>query len=199
MTTTNGTPVEETSVELGDATSWAENIVHTAINMRASERLSGAALRMWGAGALLIEAGGGTDHRLGVKLSLDALIMQPEVLAWVAREARDHLAKVEAAKTTPVPTKTTWLQNGPKALAVIRALEARARSLLALAVCLHPQRIERPLGLLVASTTVARRRAGRTVFCDLVAAVFAPKGDRAWLSSTHYIIRAKVASFLFRA
>ncbi len=34
-----------------------------------------------------------------MKLSLDALIMQPEVLAWVAREARDHLVKVEAAET----------------------------------------------------------------------------------------------------
>ncbi len=31
------------------------------------------------------------QHRQAVKLSLDALIMQPEVLAWVAREARDHL------------------------------------------------------------------------------------------------------------
>ena len=50
MTTTNGTPVEP-SVALKDATSWASNIVHTAINMCADERLSGAARRLWDAGA----------------------------------------------------------------------------------------------------------------------------------------------------
>ncbi len=33
MTTTNGTPVEETSVELGDAMNWAADIVNTAINL----------------------------------------------------------------------------------------------------------------------------------------------------------------------
>ena len=102
MTTTN-----HTSVALGDATSWAENIVHTAINMRAADRLSGAALRLWQAGAPLFEAETGSpDHRQAVKLSLDALIMQPEVLAWVARESRDHLANVEAAETTPAPAIT---------------------------------------------------------------------------------------------
>ena len=110
MTTSNNTtstPVEkdqETSLDLRDATNWAENIVHTAINMRAADRLSGAALRLWEAGAPLFEAETGSpDHREAVKLSLDALIMQPEVLAWVAREARDHLATVETAETLHGP------------------------------------------------------------------------------------------------
>ncbi len=57
---------------------------------------------------------------------------------------------------------------------------AGTRPLLALVVCFHPQRIQRPLGLRSASTTVARRWAGRTVFGDLVAAVLAPEGDGAW-------------------
>ncbi len=35
MTTTNGTPVEEASMELRDAMNWAADIVNTAINMRA--------------------------------------------------------------------------------------------------------------------------------------------------------------------
>ncbi len=70
-------------------------------------------------------------------------------------------------------------------------LKTGARSLLALAVGLDPQRIQRPLGLLMARTTVARRRAGRAVFGNLVAAVFTPEGDRAWLSSIHYIIMVK--------
>ncbi len=35
MTTTNGTPVEETSVELKDAMNWAADIVNTAINRSA--------------------------------------------------------------------------------------------------------------------------------------------------------------------
>ena len=123
--TTNGTPPDETSVDLKDATNWAADIVNTAINMRAHTRLSGAALRLWDAAVPLFETECWSgQHRQAVKLSLDALIMQPDVLAWVAREARDHLAKVEAAETTPVPTKTSWLQDGQKALAVIRALEA---------------------------------------------------------------------------
>ncbi len=53
---------------------------------------------------------------------------------------------------------------------------------------LHPQRIERPMGLRIADGTVARRRAGRAVFRDLVTAVLTPEGDRARLSSGHYII-----------
>lgn len=116
MTTTNGTPVKETSLQLREATSWAENIVHTAINMKAADRLSGAALRLWDAAVPLWEGGetASPDHRQAVKLSLDALIMQPEVLAWVAREARDHLAKVEAADGAPVEAST------PEDLAVPR-------------------------------------------------------------------------------
>jgi hypothetical protein len=130
MTTTNGTPtaaetLQETSMHLMDATNWAADIVNTAINMRAHTRLSGAALRLWEAAVPLFETERWSgQHRQAIKLSLDALIMQPEVLAWVAREARDHLVKVEAAETTPAPTKITWLQDGQKALAVIRALEA---------------------------------------------------------------------------
>ena len=103
MTTTNGTPVEP-SIALKDATSWASNIVHTAINMCADERLSGAARRLWDAGAPLHEAPQWSpEHRHAVQLQLDALIMQPEVLAWVAREARDHLATVETAETLHGP------------------------------------------------------------------------------------------------
>ena len=91
MTTTNGTPVEEASVELRDATNWAADIVNTAINLNAADRLSGAALRLWEAAVPLFETERWSgQHRQAVKLSLDALIMQPEVLAWVAREARDH-------------------------------------------------------------------------------------------------------------
>ncbi len=100
MTTTNGTPVEETSVELGDAMNWAADIVNTAINMRAHTRLSGAALRLWDAAVPLFESKNlSIEHRQAIKLCLDALIMQPEVLAWVAREARDHLVKVEAGES----------------------------------------------------------------------------------------------------
>ena len=100
MTTTNGTPVDEASVELRDATNWAADIVNTAINMDAPTRLSGAALRVWEtAQRVLADAPReSAEHRHGVKLSLDALIMQPEALAWVASEARDHLVKVEAAE-----------------------------------------------------------------------------------------------------
>ena len=104
MTTTNGTPVEETSVELGDAMNWAADIVNTAINMRAHTRLSGAALRLWDAAVPLFESKNlSIEHRQAIKLCLDALIMQPEVLAWVAREARDHLATVETAETLHGP------------------------------------------------------------------------------------------------
>ena len=100
MTTTNGTPVEETSVELGDAMNWAADIVNTAINMRAHTRLSGAALRLWDAAIPLFESKNlSIEHRQAIKLCLDALIMQPEVLAWVAREARYHLVKVEAGES----------------------------------------------------------------------------------------------------
>ena len=103
MTTTNGTPVEETSVELMDAMNWAADIVNTAINMRASDRLTGAALRLWDAAIPLFESKNlSVEHRQAIKLCLDALIMQPEVLAWVAREARDHLVEVEAAEDTPM-------------------------------------------------------------------------------------------------
>ena len=102
MTTTNGTPVEP-SVALKDASNWAENITSTAINMRAGERLSGAALRLWEAGSPLHASDRfSPEHRHAVQLQLDALIMQPEVLAWVAREARDHLVEVEAAEGDPV-------------------------------------------------------------------------------------------------
>jgi len=58
-------------------------------------------------------------------------------------------------------------------------------------VGLDPERIECPLRLRIAGTAVARRRPGRTVFGNLVAAVFTPEGDRAWLSSIHYIIMVK--------
>ena len=104
MTTSNGTPVEKASLRLRQATSWAENIVHTAINMQAADRLSGAALRLWETAVPLFEGGptASPDHRQAVKLCLDALIMQPEVLAWVAREARDHLMQMEAAEDTPM-------------------------------------------------------------------------------------------------
>ena len=67
-------------------------------------------------------------------------------------------------------------------------LKAGTRSLLALSVGLHPQRIQRPLGLLMARTTVARRWTRRAVFGNFVAAMFTPEGDRAWWSSIHYII-----------
>ncbi len=67
-------------------------------------------------------------------------------------------------------------------------LKACARSLLALTVGLHPQRIQRPLGLLMARTTVARRWTRRAVFGNFVATMFTPEGNRAWLSSTHYIL-----------
>jgi len=103
MTTTNGTPVEEASMELRDAMNWASDIVNTAINMRASDRLTGAALRLWDAAIPLFESKNfSVEHRQAIKLCLDALIMQPEVLAWVAREARDHLMQMEAAEDTPM-------------------------------------------------------------------------------------------------
>jgi len=87
-------------MELRDAMNWAADIVNTAINMRAHTRLSGAALRLWDAAIPLFESKNlSIEHRQAIKLCLDALIMQPEVLAWVAREARDHFVKVEAAET----------------------------------------------------------------------------------------------------
>jgi hypothetical protein len=76
MTTTNGTPVEEASVELRDAMNWAADIVNTAINMRADTRLSGAALRLWDAAVPLFESKNlSVEHRQAIKLCLDALIM----------------------------------------------------------------------------------------------------------------------------
>ena len=75
MTTTNGTPVEETSVELMDAMNWAADIVNTAINMRAHTRLSGAVLRLWDAAVPLFESKNlSVEHRQAIKLCLDALI-----------------------------------------------------------------------------------------------------------------------------
>ncbi len=53
---------------------------------------------------------------------------------------------------------------------------------------LDPERIERPLGLLMARTTVARRWTRRAVFSHFVAAVFTPEGNGARLSSRHYLI-----------
>ncbi len=77
MTTDTVPPVEAASLGLREATSWAENIVHTAINMKAADRLSGAALRLWETAVPLFERGeeASPDHRQAVKLSLDALIM----------------------------------------------------------------------------------------------------------------------------
>ncbi len=69
MPTTNGTPVE-----LREATNWAENIVHTAINVKAGDRLSGAALRIWETPSPLFESDPeSSEQRQAVKLSLDAL------------------------------------------------------------------------------------------------------------------------------
>jgi hypothetical protein len=126
MTTTNGTPVEETSVELKDASNWAENITSTAINMRAGERLSGAARRLWEAGSPLHASDRfSPEHRHAVQLQLDALIMQPEVLAWVAREARDHLVKVEAAEVPQEaePVTDTEAAPSPMYLEILEYLE----------------------------------------------------------------------------
>ena len=74
------------------------------------------------------------------------------------------------------------LHHPPRALLPWPAwwtLKARTRPLLALAVGLHPQRIQRPLRLGMARTTVARRWTRRAVFGNFVAAVFTPEGDRA--------------------
>jgi len=123
MTHTNGTPVEA-SVALKDASNWAENITSTAINMRAGERLSGAARRLWEAGAPLHASDRfSPEHRHAVQLQLDALIMQPEVLAWVAREARDHLAKVEAAEEATSAPADVEIAPSPMYLEIREYLE----------------------------------------------------------------------------
>ncbi len=67
-------------------------------------------------------------------------------------------------------------------------LEAGTRSLLALTVGLHPQRIERPLGFGVVLGTIARRLPWPMLLGDFMAAMLAPKGDRLLLSSAHYLI-----------
>jgi len=74
-------------------------------------------------------------------------------------------------------------------------LEACARSPLALAVGLDPERIECPLRLRIAGTAVARRRPGRTLFGNLVTAMLTPEGDGAGLSSRHYLIMVEKMLF----
>jgi hypothetical protein len=73
-------------------------------------------------------------------------------------------------------------------------LEAGTRSLLALAMDLDPEGIERPLCLGMVLNTVARRWTRRAVFGNFVAAMFTPEGDGAWWSSTHYLIMAEKAT-----
>ncbi len=81
------------------------------------------------------------------------------------------------------------LHHPPRALLPWPAwwtLEARTRSLLALAVGLHPQRVQRPLCLVVVLSTVARRWTRRAVFGNFVTAMLTPEGNGAlWSFSTH--------------
>ncbi len=67
-------------------------------------------------------------------------------------------------------------------------LKARTRSLLALPMGLDPERIERSLGFIVASTTVAWRRAGPMLLGNFMAAMLTPERDWLLLSSDHYIL-----------
>ena len=68
------------------------------------------------------------------------------------------------------------------------SLKAGTRSLLALPVGLHPQRIECPLGFGVVRSTVARRLPWPMLLRNLVAAVLTPERDWLLLSSVHYIL-----------
>ena len=102
MTTTNGTPVEETSVALKDATNWAQGITLAAINMYASELLTGEASALWEAAVPLCEAARySVPDRRAILMQLDALLMQPEALVTVAQRTRDHLVRVELDEHDP--------------------------------------------------------------------------------------------------
>jgi len=109
MTTINDTTIaaeklQGPSAELQDATNWASGIVNAAINMDAGEELTGQAKELWSTASSLFESARfSAQHRKGLKLRLDALLMQPEVLIDVAREAGDHLVATEAAEKAQGP------------------------------------------------------------------------------------------------
>ncbi len=109
-TTTAAETLQEPSVLLKDVTNWAEYLLDAATAQGVHERLTGTAAELWDASMSYTEAPRwSVQHRQGIHWGLDALIMQPEVLPWIAREARDRLSKTEAAEevqSTPAPAVT---------------------------------------------------------------------------------------------
>lgn len=113
--TTSG--LREPSTYLKDLTNWAAGITLAAINMRVDERLMGEASLLWEASVELTEAPRwSTADRRAVLLQIEALLLQPEALVWVAQQVRTRMLMIEAADAhSPVesPDDGTDLELDP--------------------------------------------------------------------------------------